>query len=283
MITITANRVTTLVEKFKYPDTCVGINIQVGSQPVDYLTSIVQITCVFGHGGINAEHFSINDDMIALANVVDAVERHYPYAEIELHLPYLPYSRQDRAVKPGEPNSLKVIGKMINGMGFRFVVTYDAHSSVADCAIDNLVVIDQYDVFKGIYPSFREVYIVAPDEGARKKCEYFANRVGAAGVITCAKDRVDGKVVGMKVIDNVPDHANLLVLDDLCDGGRTFIEVSKALEHAGNFNVATIDLAVTHGLFTKGVDVVAHKFNNIYTTDSINTIKNHHKVKVINL
>lgn len=283
MITVTANRITTNVQKFKYPDTCVGIDIQVGSQPIDYLTGMVQISCVFGHQGINGEQFSINDDLIALANVVDAVERRYPNAGIELYLPYLPYSRQDRAVKPGEANSLKVIGKMINGMGFRSVFTYDAHSPVADAAIDNLVVFDQFDIFKGIYPSFREVYIVAPDEGARKKCESFAERVGAAGVITCAKDRVDGKVVGLKVLDTVPDYANLLVLDDLCDGGRTFIEVSKALEFSGKQNVATIDLAVTHGLFTKGVDVVAHWFNTIYTTDSIKTDKAHQKVKVINL
>lgn len=282
MITVTASRITTNVQKFKYPDSCVGIDIQVGSQPVDFLTGMVQISCVFGHQGINGESFSINDDLIALANVVDAVERQYPNAGIELHLPYLPYSRQDRAVKPGEANSLKVIGKMINGMGFRFVVVYDAHSSVADVAINNLIVIDQFEVFGTIYPSFRKVYIVAPDEGARKKCEYFASRVGAAGVITCAKDRVDGKVVGMRVLDNVPDHANLLVLDDLCDGGRTFIEVSKALD-ATNFKIGTIDLAVTHGLFTKGVDVVAQQFDTIYTTDSINTDKSHHKVKVINL
>lgn len=283
MITVTANRITTQVQKFKYPDTCVGIDIQVGSQPIDYITPIVQISCTFGHEGINGETFSINDDMMVLANVVDAVERQYPNAGMELHLPYLPYSRQDRAVKPGEPNSLKVIGKIINGMGFRFVVVYDAHSPVADVAIDNLIVIDQFEVFGTIYPSFREVYIVAPDEGARKKCESFAQRVGAAGVITCAKDRVNGKVVGLKVLDKVPDNVKLLVLDDLCDGGRTFIEVSKALEHASNFETETIDLAVTHGLFTKGVDVVAHHFDTIYTTDSINTDKAHQKVKVISL
>lgn len=273
MITVKANGITTRVQKFKYPDTCVGIDIQVGSQPIDYITPIVQISCTFGHEGINGEVFSINDDLMVLANVVDAVERQYPNAGMELHLPYLPYSRQDRAVKPGEANSLKVIGKMINGMGFRFVVVYDAHSSVADVAINNLIVIDQFEVFGTIYPSFREVYIVAPDEGARKKCEYFASRVGAAGVITCAKDRVDGKVVGMRVLDNVPDHANLLVLDDLADGAATFKYVAKALEYASNFTIERLDLAVTHGLFTKGTKVVTDIYNNVYTTNSINTNK----------
>lgn len=273
MITVNVAHVNTQVRKWKFPDTTVGIDIQVGSQKVDFLTGLVQITCIFGGDGINGEKFSINDDLIALANVVDAVERRYPNAGLELILPYLPYSRQDRAVNAGEANSLKVIGKMINGMGFRTVFTYDVHSTVADCAIDNLFVFDQFAVFSGVRQSFRETYIVAPDQGATKKCEDFAKRVGAAGVITCVKNRdlQTGKITGLRVIDYVPANADLLVLDDIADAGGTFIYLAQELR---KHEPARLDLAVTHGLFTKGVGIVKDHFDKIFTTDSYISDKN---------
>lgn len=234
MITVTANRITTNVHKFKYPDTCVGIDIQAGSQPIDYLTGIVQIGCVFGHQGINGEHFSINDDLIALANVVDAVECRYPNAGIELYLPYLPYSRQDRAVKPGEANSLKVIGKMINGMGFRSVFTYDAHSTVADCAIDNLRAIAfLHDVVEDTDTTYEELYEAGFNE----------NVVQAVGRIT--------KHLSLsyeQYIDNVLEN-DLATIVKLCDTsanlmnsiheGNTYRinKYSKQIQLLGGFDV----------------------------------------------
>jgi ribose-phosphate pyrophosphokinase len=278
MIKYSVNHTQTTVRQWKFPDGCVGVDIQVGSQAKDFTNDLVKITCIFG-----SEGFTINDDIIALAMVVDAVKRQYPVAKLELELPYIPYSRQDRAVNAGEPNSLKVIGKMINAMGFSSVFVLDAHSIVADACIDNMVEVTQLDIFRNIYPSFRQVYVVAPDAGASKKCETFAKAVGAAGVITCAKERDPhtGKIVGLKLLDSVPEGANILVLDDLCDGGRTFIEVSQLLEATGN--VSNLDLAVTHGLFSKGVDVVAKNYDTIYTTDSIISDKNNGIVRIISV
>jgi ribose-phosphate pyrophosphokinase len=152
-------------------------------------------------------------------------------------------------------------------MGFAYVFVADAHSTVAEACIDRLHIITQFEIFGRVKQSWREVYIVAPDAGATKKCEAFAKLVGAAGVITCAKDRVNGKVQGIKVLDTVPKGAKLFVLDDLCDGGRTFIEVAKELETI-TLGYGDLELAITHGLFTKGVDIVAVHYDKIYTTDS---------------
>ncbi len=40
-----------------------------------------------------------------------------------------------------------------------------------------------------------------------------------------------------------------VIVDDLCDGGRTFIELAKVLRAKG---AAKIALVVTHGIFSKG-------------------------------
>lgn len=254
---------TTHVRQWTFPDGCVGTDLQLGSQQVDFISGEVHVTCIFG-----SEGFTINDDIVALAFVRDALRTQYPVANIHLSLPYIPYARQDRAVNPGEAASLKVIGNMINAMNFATVRCVDAHSTVAGACIDRLYVEDQYSVFGGIRQSFRETYIVAPDQGASKKCEDFAKRVGAAGVITCIKTRDfanKSKITGLRVIDEVPADADLLVLDDLCDAGGTFIGLAQELR---KYNPARLDLAVTHGLFTKGVGVVKDHYDKIFTTNS---------------
>ncbi|MNC02204.1 Ribose-phosphate pyrophosphokinase 2 [compost metagenome] len=268
MIKYKVGNITTHVEQWKFPDGCVGTNINVGAQPVDPNVPNVTVTAIFGDS-----KFTINDNIMALAFVRSALRTQYPLANLHLVLPYVPYGRQDRACNVGEAAQLKVIGNMINGMDFATVHVVDPHSTVTAAVIDRLYAQDQYSVFNGVRQSFRETYIVAPDQGASKKCEDFAKRVDAAGVITCVKvrDLKTSKILSLKVIDDVPPDADLLVLDDLCDAGGTFIGLAQELR---KHNPCRLDLAVTHGLFTKGVGVVKDHFDKIFTTNSYESDKN---------
>jgi ribose-phosphate pyrophosphokinase len=274
MISYTINNIATHVRQWKFPDTCIGVDINIGSMEPVTSRFDIYVSCIFG------DEFTINDNVFALGLTMDALKHYYPCSDFHLLMPYTPYGRQDRACSPGEAFSLRFVGKVINGIGFTTVTVLDPHSGVVDACIDNLQVVNQFDIFSKIYTSFREVYIVAPDQGATKKCEDFAKRVGAAGVITCSKVREmsTGKILGLKLLDEVPKSAYLLVLDDICDGGRTFIEVAQAITAVSE--PLTLDLAVTHGLFTKGAGVVADFYDTIYTTDSFISDKNHDKVEV---
>lgn len=277
MINYTINNIATRVDQWKFPDGCIGININTGSTEPNISRNEIFVSCVFG------DDFTINDNIIALGLTMDALKQYNPSSDFHLLMPYTPYGRQDRACSPGEAFSLRFIGKVINGMGFTTVTVLDPHSGVTDACINNLQTVNQFDIFSNIYTSFREVYIVAPDQGAVKKCEEFAKRVNAAGVITCSKVREmsTGKILGLKVIDDIPESAYLLVLDDICDGGRTFIEVSKAIMEVSEPLV--LNLAVTHGLFTKGAGVLADYYDKVYTTDSYISDKTHPKVDVIKM
>jgi ribose-phosphate pyrophosphokinase len=274
MIKYEIGNLTAHVRQWFFPDGCVGTNINIGEERTDPERYEITVTLVFGSSDENGKKFSINDDIMALAQTVDALKIHYPMATLYLVLPYIPYARQDRACSPGDSFSLRVVAKMINALGFGTVTVADPHSGVAGALIDNMYDVHQYEFFHNVR-DFSDVYIVAPDQGASKKCEEFAKRVGALGVITCAKVREmsTGKILGLKVIDEIPDAAKLFVLDDICDGGRTFIEVSKALQmkasNSGNGHIAVIELAVTHGLFTKGVDALSAFYDRIYTTNSV--------------
>ena len=262
MITYTIDKVGVDIEftvrQWKFPGGEVGVDINNLSQIDGMKVERVHVDA----------RIQNSDDVMALLMATDALRREYPLAKFMLDLPYIPYARQDRVCNDGESLSIKVFASLINSMKYDLVQVLDAHSAVSLAVIDNVHIRDQFDVFRKIKPSFGGWTIVAPDQGATKKCEEFAKKVGAAGVITCSKTRnlADGKITGMTV-DGPDDmsHLNLLVLDDICDGGRTFIELATLLESR---SPKTLELAVTHGIFSKGVSTVMAHYDYIYTTDS---------------
>lgn len=146
----------------------------------------------------------------------------------------------------------------------------DPHSIATQAALRGSLVITQYDLFADIKDSWREWTIVAPDAGATKKCEEFAKRVGAKDVLTFNKVRDMETIEITHLAPNRDIEPNAggkyMVLDDICDGGRTFIGVSEAIGSRDEF--AQIELAVTHGIFSYGVDIVTDVYDHVYTTNS---------------
>lgn len=240
----------------EYKDGAVGVNTNPMPNADNFVTGFVTV---------NAQ-LNTPADQMALFFTTDALRRKYPLAKFFLNMHYLPYARQDRVCNEGESHNLKVFCEMVNNLKYDLVHVADPHSNVALALINNLVVIDQYEIFRGIKPSFREWTIVAPDNGATKKCEEFAKKVGAAGVITFSKTREmsTGEITSLKPNQEINTNGNYLVLDDLCDGGRTFIELAKYFSNTE----CRLELAVTHGIFSYGVEVVASEFNHVYTTNS---------------
>jgi len=211
------------------------------------------------------------ETQVALAHTMDALRHQYPMASFMLEMDYVPYGRQDRRCNPGEAFGIKVFGAYINAMGFDTVLITDPHSDVTQACIDNVQVIPQYDVFADVHDFRTGWYIVAPDMGAKKKAETFARESGAFGVVTCYKERnlATGEIIAQGLIgaEAIPKGAKLFVLDDICDGGRTFVGVRELLSE---LEPKTVELAVTHGIFSYGTDVVAKVYDNVYTTRSWN-------------
>ena len=138
-------------------------------------------------------------------------------------------------------------------MKFDRVVVADPHSTVAPALLDR-VEIESAEGFLGQVLALPEfvggVALVAPDAGAHKRVLALGERFGAP-VVCCAKLRntATGKLSGARVLDEVPDLP-LLVVDDICDGGGTFVALAALLRRHSD---RPLGLYVTHGLCTKGV------------------------------
>lgn len=212
-------------------------------------------------------HWEGNDDLMALAQLVEAL-RGFDATKIDLHIPYFPYARQDRRCQPGEGHALKTTGQFINSLGFNRVVVLDAHSHVLEAVVDRLTVVPQ-NVCARRLPKYD--VLIAPDAGAAKKIMTHMQVVdGYADVLIAEKTRGPGGVItGMHIphFDSLTDQ-RVCVVDDICDGGATFIAVAKAIPITHKPEV--LDLYVTHGIYTKGLGELSIYYNNFYTRNLMN-------------
>jgi ribose-phosphate pyrophosphokinase len=183
----------------------------------------------------------------------------------------------------GEPFSLKAFAKIINSLGYRSVECWDAHSYVTEAVIENCTSFPSHEVITPITgPTGLEPYlqnwrpnlvIVAPDAGGEKRAAGFAKHFQFERLLTLAKTRDprNGEITGVSLPRSschIPEFPRFLIVDDICDGGRTFVEVAKVIKGSYS-NVQGIDLFVTHGIFSKGVNALAPWIDTIFTTNSL--------------
>ena len=194
--------------------------------------------------------------VMALINTVYAV-REYTH-NIDLILPYVPYARQDRVCNEGESLSIKAFADMINMLGVNEVVICDPHSDVAPALIDRCRIIPQSSILRNT----EKKLLVAPDFGATKKIEKFCQPYIQG---TKQRDLETGQLSGFGFHGDVEDQ-DLLIVDDICDGGGTFIGLANELRNGG---AKSVSLYVTHGIFSKGLGIFNGVLDEIWTTNSL--------------
>lgn len=214
-----------------------------------------------------------SNDILRLLNVVDALRRDND-TPIRLFMPYVPYSRQDRACNAGEAFSLKVFANLINAQNFKDVTICDPHSDVVPAVFNNVKVISQLDIIDR-FAAFRDSILkgasfIAPDSGANKKTSNLAAYFGHAAFLRADKlrDLDTGNIKETLVYADDLSGQTVVIVDDICDGGRTFIELAKVLKSK---NASKVVLYVTHGIFSKGVKPLFEGgIDEIYTTNAYN-------------
>jgi ribose-phosphate pyrophosphokinase len=206
------------------------------------------------------------NDLGLLCVTVDALRR-MDVKIINLFIPYFPAARQDRVMIPGEPLSVKVYADILNAMNLNKVTVFDAHSEVTPALVNNCEVIPNHKFIAEVLKIIsNNVKLISPDGGALKKIYKVSEFLDGIDVVECSKSRdvKTGKLSGFKVYNDDLQGINCLIVDDICDGGGTFIGLAEELKKK---NAGKLYLAVSHGIFNKGFEDLKC-FDGIFTTDS---------------
>jgi hypothetical protein len=109
--------------------------------------------------------------------------------------------------------------------------------------------------------------ILFPDASAERR---FAGLIPGIPTVTCLKqrDQITGQIVRHE-IPPIAAGSKILILDDLCDGGRTFLEAAEFIPEPRH-----CDLYITHGVFSNGaVPRLLEVFERIWVTNSLPSAK----------
>lgn len=223
-----------------------------------------------------------SNDMIALAMASNA-RPEGPFEEV--FIPYFPYGRQDRRAVVGDPDAIHVVARLLKSSGISHIVTLDPHSlgtlrilrevGINAMAISPTKLLEKY--IRQIAQE-RDIVLINPDAGAESKTFHYAAYLGnrVSGIMRCAKKRdpKTGELCGFELVNFTGRGCQAdtphVIVDDICDGGRTFFGVKDAFlpERLRATFKGTVHLWTTHAIYSAGIDKLITEFDSIGSTNS---------------
>lgn len=215
-----------------------------------------------------------------LSDLVDSYTG-YPRPLKILNVPFMPYGRQDKAITNSSTFAQRTFTKLVDSLEFDRVVSFDVHGI---CAIKNLIKLSANDTIKKVFEDNKYDIYCYPDGGA---CERYLHEPSINGVKE--RDPQTGKIEGYYLVTEYedsmgrthgvnPKDKRILIVDDLCDQGNTFLRLFDLLTKEG---VGDVGLFVSHLVGKE--DVVTklkdYGIKEIFTTNSL--VKNEDGVKIV--
>ena len=209
-----------------------------------------------------------SSELVRLWLISEAIHKYYGHLHRKLVIPYLPYSRQDRRCHEGEADSLFVIWYELEQY-YDELITYDVHNEEESkktifnlCNIRKLSLLEKWPVVSARLRGVQNnCILISPDKGALEESyeisRHFDVPFGAANKI---RDE-EGKIVSLEMPGLEFQGEEVFIFDDICDGGRTFIELSKLAKHKG---ASKVILYVTHGILSHGCEELNEWIDEMY-------------------
>jgi len=183
-----------------------------------------------------------------------------------LYVPYLPYARQDKEIANDRTFALDPFATLLNALHFDRVTVMDVHNSrAAEFAISNLEMRTPIAFHSALVEKISPKTIIFPDKGAFDRYPWLHSNPYA--VFRKKRDQGTGKILGMELLEGKLEVGTALMVDDICDGGATFLAVEAALGDVRG--QVDLHLFVTHGLFSKGKKPLQDAGITLHTTDSL--------------
>ena len=223
-------------------------------------------------------------ELLLFDEVMTKLKHHY-----KLVIGYMPYSRMDRTNEKNTAFSLKVLTQLLSEQtsALKEIFVLDPHSP------ETLAKFKEYgmkvqeidysladEVMEFANVNLDETWIVFPDNGAANRYDYYKypnviicekTRNFATGAIESVKPDI-ARFDGTSVIKGMYPKGmkqNLIVIDDLCSYGGTFIKALEAIEKHPQINFDKAWLIVTHAEKAMEEGKVLEKYDKVFCTDSI--------------
>ncbi len=215
----------------------------------------------------------VDERVMEVLLMTDALER-MGARHINLVMPWMGYSLQDKVFRNGEPIAAKVVANLISTAHIKRAFLLDLHNSSTpgffNIPTEHYSAIDLFvDDAKATYMAAGDVVVASPDFGGLKRARVFAEKLGVELVnIDKHRNLHNGEISRMGLSGEVSGKT-VLLFDDVINSGSTVVSASKLLKDEGATRVVFYS---THGIFADngGERVGTSMVDEVVITDSIN-------------
>jgi len=150
-------------------------------------------------------------------------------------MPYMGYSRQDRAFLDGEVVSMALVAKLIETVGTKRLITVDIHSpaSLSYFTIDtqNVSAVRLLADYAAVKIKPNAPIVVSPDMGGAKRAVKFARMLGTDMVaLKKSRDKDTAEVIiEEKELNSNVLGRDLIILDDMISTGESIVQACRFL------------------------------------------------------
>ncbi len=191
----------------------------------------------------------INERIMELLITIDAVKR-ASAKNINVVLPYFPYSRSDKKDQPRVPITAKLIAEILEAAGATRVITCDLHNPAIQAYFnincDRLTaenILEDYFLEKKL----DNMVIVATDAGSSKKAYKYSEFFNCPiALVDKRREGNDDRAIASTIIGDVKDK-NAIIFDDEIDTAGSIMETVKVLK---KFGAKSIYAGCTHGVLS---------------------------------
>jgi ribose-phosphate pyrophosphokinase len=212
-----------------------------------------------------------NDKLVELL-LASRTARELGARTLTLVAPYLCYMRQDKAFRPGEAVSQRIIGRFIAEL-FDHLITVDPHLHRVQHLRDSFpmqtaLALSATELLGDFLLQQKQDFILlGPDEESEQWVEAIAAR-GRFSFAVASKQRFADRHVEVSLPDLEVEGRDMVLVDDMISTGHTMIESARQLYALGAKSVSCL---VTHALFSDAEDRALRQagIRNIWSSDAI--------------
>lgn len=191
----------------------------------------------------------VNERIMELLITIDAVKR-ASAKNINVILPYFPYSRSDKKDQPRVPITAKLMAQLIETAGATRVITCDLHNPAIQAYFN--INCDRLTAEYLLENYFKEkkldnMVIVATDAGSSKKAYKYSQFFNCPiALVDKRREGNDDRAIASTIIGSVKEK-NAIIFDDEIDTAGSMMETVKVLKKFGAKNIYA---GCTHGVLS---------------------------------
>lgn len=186
-------------------------------------------------------------------------------------IPWMGYSKQDKAFRKGEAVSMQLVAKFIEAAGFDAAITFDLHSKlvlqyfqipVQELSARTLLAETTRIILVG-----QKAVVVCPDSGGKSRSEQFAVEQNLP-VVYLEKSRNVNGTVTINGMNGDVSEKSVIIFDDIINTGETAVKTSAFVKSRG---ATTVYFLATHAVLAGNAAQILEKsdIDKIIVTDTI--------------